>query len=328
MKNTGYFYAVTRTHFRSIKLLKSEDIRNIRNAESLDDIFAILKNKGWGDGTIPTGDFAGLFAYENKQTWEFITKTLKEESPAFNVLRYKDDYNNLKAAIKLEYSGVPKEEHEKYFMPNGTIAPETITKAIAERDFSKLPEDMAETAEQAIEILAHTGSGQNCDAVIDKAGTEKIYSFGKSLEIDFFDRYVTLIADRANIKTAVRGSQMGKTREFFEMALAEAGSLDIEALTAAASAGTEEVYNYLLTTEYKGQVDKIQKSLTAFEAWSDNEIIKLIRPYRMANDGVEPLIAFIIGRETEIKLVKLIISAKINGFSPDEVNLRMRDLYV
>ena len=42
--------------------------------------------------------------------------------------------------------------------------------------------------------------------------------------------------------------------------------------------------------------------------------------------GVEPLISYILRKQTEIQNVRVILSAKLNGISPDIIRNRIREV--
>jgi len=43
---------------------------------------------------------------------------------------------------------------------------------------------------------------------------------------------------------------------------------------------------------------------------------------------MEPMVAYIYARETEVKTVRIIMSGKINGIEADIIKERLRDAYV
>ena len=49
---------------------------------------------------------------------------------------------------------------------------------IQNKEFSRLPENMAEAAREAYEALLHTRDGQLCDVIIDRAALDAIYQAG------------------------------------------------------------------------------------------------------------------------------------------------------
>ena len=54
-----------------------------------------------------------------------------------------------------------------------------MRKIVEDRDFGKLPDSMRIVGEEAYETLLHTGDGQLCDVIIDRAALGAIYQAGK-----------------------------------------------------------------------------------------------------------------------------------------------------
>lgn len=322
-----YVYAVTRVHSHEAGLLSGQDMEQLVAAKNADEVFKLLAEKNWGSSEAATNSSDALIAYETKKTWDFIAELAGDITP-FNVFRYANDYHNLKAAIKLAYTGEKDANPEDYFLPFGTVETDKILAAAKEHDFSTLPEEMAETGRKAYEVLAHTGNGQGCDMVIDRASLIAVDKAGKSSESALLKRYAELTCDCANIRSAVRCCQMRKPQDFIERAIAPAGTLNTEALVLAASQNPEAIYEYLASTSYSGAVEALKTSTAAFERWCDDEMMDMIRPQRNNYFTIEPLAAFILARENEIRMVRLVLSAKTNGIGNDVLRERLRKMYV
>lgn len=327
MAKEQYIYAVTRAHNNEQGLLSQQDLEQLITAGSVAEVFRFLQDKGWGGSELPTNDPDALVAYETDRTWALMAELVGDLTP-FNVFRVKNDYHNLKAAIKLAYSADDENEKGRYFLKYGTVDLDKIIKAANEHDFSTLPDDMAEAGRAAYEALAHTGNGQACDVVIDRATLMALDKAGMQSESTLLRRYAVLTVDVANIKAAVRCCRMKKSREFIERVIAPAGSLDTKELIDAAANNMDAVYQCLVNTEYEDAIEELKASMSAFERWCDNKLIELIRPQRNNYFTIEPLAAFILGRENEIAMVRLILSAKINDLSADALRQRLRETYV
>ncbi|NLW78017.1 MAG: V-type ATPase subunit [Ruminococcaceae bacterium] len=327
MAKNDYVFAVTRAHVNEQNLLSAQDLEQLIAAPGVADAFRLLSDKGWGTPDLPPQDPDALIAYEIDRTWGLIGELVNDLSP-FNVFRLANDFHNLKAAIKLAYSGDDENEQGQYFIKYGTVPVETIIKAANEHEFAPLPDAMAKAGRDAYEALAHTGNGQACDMVIDRAVLVAIDNAGKKSESQLLQRYAQLTVDSANIKAAVRCCMMGKSREFIERAVAPAGTLNTKALMDAAASSLQDIYSYLEHTAYAGAVEALKISVAAFERWCDNKMIELIRPQRHHYFSIEPLAAFILGRENEIRMVRLILTAKINNLDAGMLRERLRETYV
>jgi V/A-type H+-transporting ATPase subunit C len=319
-----YIYAVARIRGKELSLLNGQFMDSLIAAKNYQECLRLLSDHGWdaGEGDAPEV----LLKKERDKTWQFISELVPDMS-VFDVFLYANDYHNLKAAVKQvvdtsEHTGIYAEKDQC------TIDPKQIQKAIQDRDYQLLPEDMQAVAKEALDVLLHTGDGQLCDVIIDKAALEKIYESGKKSKSDIMKLYGELTVASANIKTAIRACRTGKDKQFLERALVKCESLDISRLADAAVDSLDSIYEYLERTSYSDAIPEIKKSPSAFERWCDNRIIESIRPQIHNPFTIGPLAAYILARENEIKTVRIILSGKINDLAEESVRERVREMYV
>ena len=108
----------------------------------------------------------------------------------------------------------------------------------------------------------------------------------------------------------------------------KSGNLDKEQLGLAASQGLDSVYAYLETTVFNEVLDLIKEDFASFEVWADNQIIKMIKKEKYTTTTLTPIVAYILARENEIKVARILIVAKQNNLPVEEIKKRMRDMYV
>ena len=84
----------------------------------------------------------------------------------------------------------------------------------------------------------------------------------------------------------------------------------------------------LMACAYAGGAEALAESPSAFERWCDNKIIQTIKPQKYNPFSVEPLVAYVLARENEIKTVRIILSAKANNLPEDSIRERVREMYV
>lgn len=321
----NYVYAVARIRCKELSLLDSSVMDSLLAADSYKECMRILADHGWSSDSEDDSPEAVL-SNERDKTWKFIEELTKDMS-AFDVFLYANDYHNLKAAIKESFVNT---EHPGIYLDKSlcTVDPDVIKKAIAEKDYSLLPEDMQEIARETMDVLLHTGDGQLCDIMIDRAALIKIYESGKKSGNEILQLYGELTVAAADIKTAIRANRTGKDKKFLERSLAPCDTLDINDLAAAAVDDLDAIYSYLDRTVYADAIPEIKKSPSAFERWCDNRIIRSIRPQIHNPESIGPLAAYILARENEIKSVRIILSGKLNHLSDESVRERVREMYV
>lgn len=320
-----YVYAVARVRNKETKLLSGSFMESLLSAKDYSECLRMLSDHGWNtDGADKSP--AAMFDREKKETWDFVSEVIRDRH-VFDVFRYANDYHNLKAAIKNTLS---KLNDDSIYMDKSmcTIDPGVIRKAVNDRDFKGLPADMEKAGSEALDLLLHTGDGQACDILLDRAALDRIHKAGEETDEPILTLYAELTVASADIKTAIRAAKMGKDGAFLEKAIAECDTLDKGLLIKAATQGPEAVYEYLDRTPYGGAVSEIKKSPSAFEKWCDDTIIRKMRPQIHNPFSLGPVAAYIIARENEIKTVRIVLSGKLNKLPDESLRERVREMYV
>lgn len=322
MADNQYTYAVARIRSKEISLLNKSDIDQLMNCKNEKECLRLLAEKGWGR----TGEENAeqILSIERDKIWELM-RELVEDLSVFHTFLYSNDFHNLKAAIKQVYTDT---EFKDIYIAQCTIAPEIIINAVKEHNFSDLPEHMRSCAEEAYQVLMHTGDSGLCEVIIDKAALVTILQKSKASGNELLAQYGELKVAVANINIAIRSCRTKKDRSFIERALAECDSLDNKELASAALEGMDAIYGYLQKTVYAEAVDALKESSSALERWSDNLIINYIRPQKYNPFTLSPLAAYILARENEIKTVRILLSGKRNDISDNAIRERLREMYV
>ncbi|MBB2183166.1 V-type ATPase subunit [Lachnospiraceae bacterium MD1] len=322
MADNQYLYAVARIRSKEISLLNKSDIEQLMNCKSEKECLNLLKGKGWGASGEENAE--QMLSIEREKTWDIIGE-LVEDLSVFDTFLYSNDFHNLKAAIKQVYTN---SNFTDIYISQGTIDVKIILNAVKEHNFSLLPEHMRSCAEEAYQVQMHTGDSQLCDVIIDRTALETILRKGKETNNELLAEYAELKVAVANINIAIRSVKTGKDTGFMDRAIAECDSLNKKELITAAQEGIEAVYQYLSNTVYAEAVSALKESPSAFERWCDNVIIRHIIPQKYNPFSISPLAAYILARENEIKVVRILLSGKRNEIADSSIRERLREMYV
>ena len=305
-------------------LLSDQDLESLMACESVQECIQMLLDKGWGpgDGVSPEE----LMRNEKDRCWDLL-KSLCDDRQMhfFDIFRFNKDFHNLKAAIKESYV---QKEVPGIYIDRGSIPVEQIRKCAADNDYSILSFPMMKAAEEARDVLFHTGDSQLCDCIIDRAALLEMFRIGKESGNDLLKEYAELKCASADINIAVRACRGGKDADFLAKAFVECDSMSVPRLITATCSGIESVYEYLNSTAYADAVPEIQKSPAYFDKWCDDRLIKLIQPQKYNAFTISPLLAYLLAKEIEIKSVRIILSGKINDLPEEVVRERLRVSYV
>ncbi len=323
MSDMEFTYAVARIRALEVSLFSASAIEQLIACQSEESCLQFLTERGWGDSDTPLNADA-ILTRESEKIWETM-REMRIDMSVFDVLSYPNLFHNLKAAIKEVCS---EETHPGIFFEDCAISPKEMMDIVREKDFSKLPANMAHAAEEAYETLLHTRDGQLCDVIIDKATLEAIYQAGKDADADIIRNYAEDTVAVANIKIAVRSQKTAKSLDFMKRAMVECDSLSVDQLAKAALNSVDAICEYLSGTAYAEGAKALAESTSAFERWCDNRIIHTIQPQKYNAFSVGPLVAYVLARENEIKTVRIILSGKANNLPDDSIRERVREMYV
>ena len=323
MSDLDYIYAVARIRVKEKLLLSDEDIRRMSEMKDCREILQFLSDRGWGDGSPPEDDGVQILEAEEKKTADLM-KELKADPGIFRVLSYPRLYHNLKAGIR-ELCTTDPPDHLYYDIEG--FGKEEIRRILREKDYGALPEHMRKPAQRALETMIRTQNGQKCDLIIDRGCLDACGRAGRRSKNRLLKDYEESSVAVTDIKIAVRAQRTGKDLEFLKEALSPCSTLNIDILAAAAVSGEASLNDYLNSHGFAEACEALKDSPSAFECWCDNRIIEAILPQKRNSVSAGPLIAYYLARENEIRMVRILLTAKANGFSVENIRKRIRKMY-
>ncbi len=317
-----YTYAVARIHTKENSMLSIQDMERLLATSDMAEAMAFLSEKGFV--VSDSGLIDEIISQERAKMWKLISE-LVDDLSVFDIFLYENDFHNLKAAVK---SILNDSTPANVFVDNGSVPWEKIYNSVKNREFAELPEFMQGTAEKAVKTLMETGDGGLCDVIVDKAYLEACLLAAQKTDSDFIKKYSEIMVAMADIRIAARGSRLGKNGEFFKRSLAECRTINVESLGVAAAKGFDDLVEYLRATDFRDAADVLGESYVAFEKWCDDRLMQEIRKEKHNNFTVAPIAAYILAKESELKAVGLVLTAKQNKLDENIIRERLRELYV
>ena len=309
VKGTDYANAVAVVRTMENQLFSRNDFRQLIDARDGKEFETLINSKDSGN---------------LKEVWEML-RGYAPDSKELEIMLYRNDFHNLKAVLKAMISG---REPDKYFTEPSTVKGDTLKEMFRTKNADLLPDYIRDTAIQAYGIITTTLDGQLLDSFID---TECLKAMRKTAEKsgnEFIRKYVELVTVCADIKTAYRCSKMGKQRDFLETAICGSDELDKETLIRVTLSGTENLLSYLDGTQYAELSGLLQENTAKFEKRCDDLITEQVQTAQFRAFGTEPLIAYYIAKETEIKNIRIIKVCRECGADKETITERLRESYV
>ena len=328
-----YAYAVGRIKALETKLLDRSKIDRMIEAENVGDVLRVLSETEYGDmiAEIKSAEeFEGILYMGLKRTYS-VTRSFYPDPELVDLFTLKYDFHNLKVLLKSKLSDQGAEE---LLIDLGVIA-DVVSKLMKE-DISeiskKLPEGYARAVERTMDEFNTSKDPQIIDACLDAEMFALMREFASQSKflLELLQRYI----DLANIKMLIRSKKLSKSKRFVGYALLENGSLHKDDLLKIYDRSLDAMISELCRSEY-GEIitegaEHYEKegSLFWFEKLFDDMIMEHVKKAKYVAFGLEPLAGYIIAKENEIKLIRMILMGKLNEIPSEEIKGMVREAYV
>ncbi|HOJ81226.1 MAG TPA: V-type ATP synthase subunit C [Clostridiales bacterium] len=328
-----YSYASGLIRAKETKLLTDSQYARMLDASSAEEAYKVLTDAGYGLGS---GSTHSVFAFEQLLADEMkkCFMLLEEIAPKADVIRIfqkRYDYFNIKVLLKAELSG---QDIPPILADTGTIGSDSITRMIRERDYSGLTPSMADAVTQVYDVFARMQDPQVVDLILDKASYQEFVADIRNIESPFLQELSDLIVDMTNIRMFIRSRSLDKTWDFIMKLLIDGGTLDRDVYYRNSDKPVDSFVEDIRKSRYGDAVRKgldlvkSGKNSSGLEKALDDLLMSYIRSAKLVTIGVEPLIAYLFAKETEIRNARMIMTGKINNLPPDMIRERLRESYV
>lgn len=331
IKDRDYLFSTARVRSVEKNMLTRERVERMIDAKTIDDALKVLNdiNYGYGNETVANG-YEKLLADEHKKSYDFIT-SMAPELDYFNMFLYPYDYHNLKVIMKSEYLNIDASDS---LVDTGSIDLKLLEYSVRERNFSELTENMGNALKEIIEIFPKTNDPQIIDIILDRYCYDEMLKAARDTKNEFIINYVKLQIDAINIKTYVRLKKMNKSWDFFTKVYIHGGNIGEQVFIKNYDESFEKIGEQLSIYDFKEEfiegIEALNETgkFTTLEKLLDNKVMEYVKGAKYISYGIEPLAAYLIAKDNEIKIARIILAGKLAGISPELIRERLRETYV
>lgn len=333
MNENNYIYAVTRIRSLENKLLDKSKIDRMVEAKNPEEVIKVLYETSYAGSVSEMndiGDYEIVLSKEIENTYDMIKK-MAPEPELIDLFLLKYDIHNLKVLMKSSFLN----EENDYLLTNiGTIAPVKLKEMIREKNFVFLDSEIKRGLDEIINSFSINPDPQVIDIVLDRCLYTVMSQIAENNKNSFIKEFVKLQIDLNNIKMLIRVKAMGYGREFLKKAFINDGRLDYGFFSDAMDEPVDTLKDKLLISDYSNVItDGIDsyiktKSLMRFEKLSDDFLLDYVKKGKYVAFGIEPIVGYIMAKENEAKIIRIIMVGKINNIDNELIRERLRDVYV
>lgn len=310
------------------KLLTRSKINDLVGAVDFSDCIRLLQDTIYGEYVLNPSYEEGL-----KMALQDLYREMYKITPVesvLDILSVRIDAHNIKCLIKGSLTGM---DIDRMLIDAGEIPVSNLKIIMNNNDLKGLPAVLAKAVTNAKEEYKKSQNPQDIDLVLDAGMYSYMLEVAEGSQIEFLKDFVKFLIDTTNIKIFIRVKAQGKGIGLLGKALISGGILNREEIASFANNSLEKFADKILYTRYdkwKTVIDNYIENgnISAIEKFGDDSIIDYLKKAKYVGIGPEPLIAYTLVRENEIKIVRTILTGKKNKVLPAAIRERLRDVYV
>ncbi len=319
--NPDYAYAVGVIRVKEKALLSQERFNRLVEAKNVEDLLRLLSDTPYGEGSheethperaIRQGlerEFLGSIS---------LFSTLCHDQTIKETVFYRYDFHNLKVIFK-ERSAKGRLEPARY--PDGNYPFDVLRAAVEENAWLDIEPDFRDTLRSCKAKIEEDPLPYVIDNTLDKTMFAMMRSRVKDAD-PFFREWVVSEIDLTNIGAFFRCRYAERPRAYLMAALIPGGTLDASFYQKAWEEPIESLPAKFQHTSYRKVVEK---GIEAFEKGSFASLDRAMLEHRLAFHretrnvamGIEPLISYLVFKETETKMLRMILVGKMNRIDPE-----------
>lgn len=310
------------------RLLTKDTVGRLLAAPGYAECLKILNEAGYGESAKTGGDEIEALARASLADAYSLTEELLPGrfASAAGVFRMRHDIINIKLLYKLRMRGAALDSAE--LDPGGIYDEKALREAIAKGDYSMLPDGLKDALEGLDVSTYKDPDPQAVSREVDNA----FIRFARSNRSPFVREYFSAFADFTNLSALARGFELSK--------LLPAGALDGETLARIAEAlkdNPDRIPGMIKSPlEASPLKEKLREGFaeylrtghtSAIEKARDEYLISLASEKKSDIDSPAPIIGYMLAREREAEIVRLILTAKRSGIPAQALEERSMALY-
>lgn len=323
-------FAQSTGHIRALenKLLNRAKVNDLVEAADFSDCIRLLQDTVYGEYVSGPSYEEGL-----KIAIQDLYKEMYKLTPAASVvdiLSVKYDVHNIKCIIKSGFTGLNIDE---MLIDAGKIPVSDLKIIMNSKDLKGLPSALSEAVIASREEYKNSGNPQDIDMALDRGMYGLMLQIADESGLESIKDFVKFLIDTTNIKIFIRVKIQDRGIGFLRRALIPGGIIDTSVFVDFGSSSLDKFADKIMYTRYDKWKDVIasfieSKNISSIEKFGDNSIVDYLRKAKYVGIGPEPIIAYTVARENEIKIVRTILTGKKNKVMPAAIRERLRDVYV
>jgi len=308
-----YTFQTARVRVLESQMLSRATLMDMTNAEGFEQALDLLAASEYA---LPQGgrnfeEVEKMLVLRRSETRRLFKDLILDE-PLVELLREKDDFANLRLALRRKLTEKPLGTD---YSDEGSIPADDIKEIFEEENYTPLPYYIQEAIERAVLAYYQNKNVRQIDYAIDAAQAEYKIRKAEELKSEFLLGLFRIQVDLTNIRTMLR---LKFTESDERNVFPNGGYVEPQRFMRAVDAGYEAIAALFFATPYYEIIDSgvnylvSDNSFLRIEHNCEEYLMGFLRSTTQITAGPQPVIAYLLMKENEIRMVRLILTAKKN----------------
>jgi len=309
-----YVYQSAQVRVLEMQMLTKATFHDMANAENLRSAADLLSATEYA---IPHADKSSAEMENNlklrRSSVRELFADLMLDKPIVKLFRTRDDFANLRLVVRRTLTEKPLGTD---YSADGNFPPELFEEVFEQENYNLFPDYMADAVEQAVLAYYRNKQIPDIDHAIDAAQAQYNLKQAHRLKSIFLLGLFRIQIDLTNIRTMLR---LKFTESEQRNVFLKGGFIKLERLERGAELGYEALAPLFFVTPYYRLVDagavylNSNKSFLKLEQQCEQHLTGFLKSTVQITTGPQPIIAYLLLKENEIRTVRLILTAKKNN---------------
>lgn len=318
MIDNRYLYPVARTKALELELLDKTILERLMSCYDVSEAYKILSETAYASLLSDSISIESLIEQMIKKTKAYIDE-ISPEPLITGALYLKYDVHNVKVLLKSTLLGV---DHDVLLSEAGTIPLEHLVQSVKNKDASFFNGPLKKCTQL---LFDESLDVERIDRELDHALFETFLLYSKS---EYMREIIVTQIDLINLRTLFRMKRIGYAPEKFKVAIVQNGLLESQLLMKAYEEPLSTLPEKLLRYGYDALVEQSIGHSELYEKYADDFLFEKVKRAKFLSFGIEPIIGYILAKERETHLLRMILVCKKNRVSSQIIRQRIGDVYV
>jgi len=309
-----YTFAAARVRVLEAAMFTRGALLDMANAPDFDQGLDLL---GAGEYALPQGgktfaELENILSARRSENRKLFADLMIDER-IVELFRTRDDFANMRLALRRTLTEKPIGAD---YSNEGNVAAEYFEEIFEQENYSLLPDHMQQAVERAVLAFYQNKDIRRIDFAIDAVQAE--YNLRRAVELKniFLLGLFKMQIDLTNIRTMLR---LKLTEADQRNVFLEGGFLELDRFKHGLDIGYEALGPLFFATPYYEVAEPgatyfmANKSFLKLEQHCEEHLTGFLKSTIQITAGPQPVIAYLLLKENEIRAIRLIMTAKKNG---------------